>query len=394
MALLFVFWVSVFLIFYVYAGYPLFIYFLSNFGRPLLSSAEVRPYVTLLFAAYNEEDTIREKLENCLALEYPREKLQILVVNDGSEDNTASIIREFENQGIELISYTSRRGKLSALKDAIQNVKGDILFFSDADNFYPNNTITEVVKYFADPAVGGVSGGREVIGETSLGKAEGMYWRYEEFIKICESRFGSCVGVAGDLLAIRKDSYSHPPIGIINDDFYIALGVIKNGKRMIYAPEARSFHPVAKSVRGEIERRARMVAGRYQAIFSGWKDLPYNQPLVVWQIISHKFMRPIVPIAMILVFISNLLIVVSPGNHTAESSLLYLSRPYDYICFALQVLFYLFAVLGALVKPKGTLGKVIFIPTFLVSSNLAALVGLFRYITSRQSVLWNRSVRL
>jgi len=387
-----IFWIGTGLIIYVYFGYPVLIFLLSNFGSPLRYSREFQPRVTLVFAANNEESVIREKIVNCLNLDYPQNKLQILVVDDGSTDKTTSIVKEYEEKGVELRSYPKRRGKLTSLNDAMEFATGDILFFSDADNFYPPNAINEAVKYFADPTVGGVSGGREVIGDSSLGRSEGLYWRYEEFIKTYETRLGSCVGVAGDLLVIRKSLYKRPPENIINDDFFRALAVLKKGKRVIYAPEARSSHPVAKTVQGEFERRARMIAGRYQSIFWGWKMLPYSNPILVWQIVSHKFLRPIVPFAMILVFVANLLQLFSHYNDL-KCFIWCLSRPYDIIFFLMQILFYSIAVLGAIFKPANGAFKFMYIPTFLVTSNIAALVGLYRFLSTKQTVLWKKAAR-
>lgn len=386
------FWLSVVLIIYAYAGYPLLIFLFGRFGKPLKCSNKFRPTITLIFAAYNEEKVVGRKLKNCLALDYPRDKLQIIVANDGSTDATAEIVKEYANQGVELVSFPRRRGKLHALNDAVTSARGEILLFSDADNFYPPNVLIEIAKYFADPSVGAVSGGRDVIGASPLGKAEGLYWKYEEFIKINETRLGNCVGVAGDLLAIRKSLFTPPPAKIINDDFYMALSIIKRGYRVVYAPEARSSHPVAASEQGEIERRARMIAGRYQAMFLSWQLLPFSNPIVVWQIISHKFLRPLVPFAMILALAANFLaLFVSPAS--AEPSLLFLGAPYGVVIFTGQVVFYLLAAAGKKYKPGGVFGRILYLPTFLVNSNFAALIGLYRYIGSRQTVLWSKSAR-
>ncbi len=386
------FWCSVFLVFYVYAGYPLAVYILSKaFARPPASSP-ITPGVTLLFAAHNEEKVIRKKLENSLALEYPRDQLQILVVNDGSVDRTSEIVRSFSSSGVELVDFERRRGKISALKDAIKNVRGEIILFSDADNYYPPNTVSETVKFFFDKTVGAVSGGRNVIGENSLGNAEGLYWKYEEFIKLHETRLGSCVGVAGDLLAIRKPLYMPPPPGIINDDFFTALSVLSQGYRVVYAPSARSFHPVAGSEKEEMERRARMVAGRYQAIFLLWKYLPWKYPLTLWQIVSHKYLRPLVPIFMIMALFAGFLSLFVYRSSEGLGWLL-LSPPYNWIFFSAQIVFYALAWSGKKKGLKGLLAKVLYVPSFLVNSNVAALQGLFRYLTSRQTVIWKKASR-
>jgi cellulose synthase/poly-beta-1,6-N-acetylglucosamine synthase-like glycosyltransferase len=386
------FWFSVALVFYVYLGYPILVVLLAHLRKPLTYSANYFPTVTLIFAANNEERIIARKLENSLLLDYPQEKLQILIADDGSVDQTPEIAMSFQGRGVEVVSFHRRRGKLAALNDAIKNARGEIFLFSDADNFFPPDALKEAVKYFQNPSIGAVSGGRNVIGDSMLGGAESLYWKYEEFIKRQESRLGSCVGVAGDLLAVRKMLFVSPPVGIINDDFYMAMGVLKQGYRVIYAPAARSFHPVAETESGEAERRARMVAGRYQAVFSAWRMLPFKNPIALWQIISHKYLRPLVPFAMIAALIANLVTVLKPLSITG-SSLLLLSHPYDQIFLILQIIFYGIALIGMRFRLGGFIGKIIYLPAFLVNSNLAALRGFYRYISSNQTVVWKKADR-
>jgi len=384
-----VFWVSAALVFYVYAGYPTLIFLLARLRKSVNHLIDFEPKVTLLFAAYNEEKVIGEKIKNCLAIAYPRERLQILVADDGSTDRTVEIVKSFESEHVDLACYSPRRGKLFTLNDAMREAKGEIVLFSDADNFYPPNALSETMKYFSDPSIGAVSGGRNVIGSNALGNAEGLYWKYEEFIKKQESRFGNCVGVAGDLLAIRRNLYLPPPPSTINDDFYIALSIIKQGYRIVYAPEARSYHPVAESEKGEIERRARMVAGRYQAIFLAWNMLHFSKPGVVWQIISHKYLRPIVPFAMIFMVLTNVLALYW-GSKLSGPPLLVLETPYNWLLFFMQFAFYFLAWLGVGHKFNGVFGEILYLPTFLVNSNIAALRGFYRYMTSKQSVMWKK----
>ena len=386
------FWVSVVFVLYVYVGYPALITLLARVVKPLTYQPDFRPTLTLFFAAHNEEKVLDRKLQNCLALDYPRSLLQILLVDDGSSDRTAEIARCHATHGVELVSFSQRRGKLSALTEALKQVRGEIILFSDADNFYTADTLRTLVKYFSNPRIGCVSGGRNVIGETHLGHAEGLYWKYEEYIKRQESRAGSCVGVAGDLLAVRRSLYVPPPQGIINDDFYTGLTVIKQGYRVVYAPDARSSHPVAGSEMGEVERRARMVAGRYQAIFSGWTMLPWRNPVAVWQIISHKYFRPLVPFAMIAAMLANLL-AYSPYGRISGPDWLVLAEPFRGLLLLIQLTFYLLAWIGSRFKFRGFVGKALYLPTFLVNSNAAALSGFYRYLTSKQTVVWKKTAR-
>lgn len=386
------FWVSICFIFYVYAGYPLLAALLAQLRQPLKVESNEQPAVTLIFAAHNEEKVIGKKLENSLGLDYPHEKLQIIAVDDGSTDRTAEIAEAYQARGVTLVHFDQRRGKLAALKEAINEVKGEIILFSDADNYYPPDCLKEAVKMFSNASVGAVSGGRNVIGETALGEAEGLYWKYEEFIKKQESRLGSCVGVAGDLLAIRRELFTAPPDGTINDDFTMAMSVLKQGRRVVYAPKARSYHPVGRSEREEVERRARMAAGRYQSMFAGWNKFPSHNLTAAWQIISHKYLRPYIPIAMILALSANIICLFE----TSRMSLpvwLRLGSPYNWIFLSAQALFYIAAGISMKYKFKGWVGKALYLPAFLVNSNLAALAGLYRYLFLKQGVSWKKAAR-
>lgn len=386
------FWISILFIFYVYIGYPLLIGFLALFKKEIIYELTDLPKVTLIFAAFNEEKIIAKKIENSLALDYPKELFQILVADDGSTDQTTQIIKEYESKGVEILSFRQRRGKLAAIKDAVKNAKGEIIIFSDADNFYQPNMLYEMLKYFSDPQVGAVSGGRNVIGTSNLGTSESLYWKYEELIKKFESRIGNCIGVAGDLLAIRKNLYNSPPSGIINDDVYIAFSILKQDFRVVYAPNARSYHPVAESFQQEVERRTRMVAGRYQTIFSAWDILPYQNPVAIWQIMSHKYFRPLIPMFMIAAFVANGLTLFSESQVNGPEWLV-LKNPYNWVFFLIQILFYGISFVSSKFEFGGWLGKAIYIPTFLVNSNYAALQGLYRYIFSKQTVYWKKSTR-
>jgi biofilm PGA synthesis N-glycosyltransferase PgaC len=383
------FWACIFLVIYIYIGYPFLITLIASFRKDSMNESIYLPTLTLLIAAYNEEKIITEKLENSLSLDYPRNHLQIIVADDGSTDETANIVRSFYNRGVQLISYPQRRGKLSAINNAMQKVHSEIVLFSDADNFYQLDAVREIVKPFSNSTVGAVSGGRVVLGESALGEAEGSYWKYEEFIKRQESRMGSCVGVAGDALAIRTDLYTYPPPNVINDDFYIALSILRQGYRVVYAPKARSFHPISSSAKGEIERRTRIVAGRYQSLYFAKDVLPYKNPFLIWQIISHKYLRVLIPFFMVGALLANLFVLFVPAN-TKFPAWIQLSHPYNWVVLYLQLLFYLTSWLGMRFRFNGLIGKILYIPTFLVNSNFAAIRGLFRFLMDRQPSTWHR----
>jgi len=388
-----VFWTSVGLIGYSYAGYPLVLALLARFRpRPRWKPSDC-PSVTLIIAAYNEEQAIAQKLDNSLALDYPPDLLRIIVAVDGSEDATRKVVAGYSSRGVDLDFSPERKGKMAAINRVMPKAKGEIVVFSDANNLFSSDTLRELVKPFSDPTVGAVTGSKNITKDDSaLGASEGLYWRYESFIKQQETRLGCCTAVAGEILAVRKSLFRPPPDRIINDDFYLATDLIKHDYRVIYAPQAHSFERVSATADDEIKRRARIIAGRYQALAHARRLLPFNRPLIVWQLISHKFLRPLVPFAMIAALWANLYVVLFP-DPADRFSLMNLAAPFGWMLLVLQTLFYSVAWLGRKRQQDNWLGKLLYLPTFLVNSNWAALVGCLRYLSGRQTALWERVQR-
>lgn len=384
------FWLFVGSIVYAYAGYPILLTLLARMrAKPEWESSET-PGVTLLIAAYNEEEVIEKKLANSLALDYPADRLQILVATDGSDDRTPDIVRSFVDRHVELSHSPERKGKMAAINRAVPLSGGEIIVFSDANNLYASDALRRLVAPFVEPSIGAVSGAKVIDkGGGTLGESEGMYWRYESFIKEQETRLSTCIGVAGEILAIRRALFEAPPDSIINDDAYMAMRIIRGGHRVVYAPRARSFESVSHSAEDEVARRARIVAGRFQAISMAHRLLP-GRPLIAWQIISHKFLRPLVPLAMIGALLANIAAVVQPAE--AQGHLLFhLAPPVNWILLTLQIVFYALACLSRIgVKARGIPGRILYLPLFLINSNMAALIGLFRFLTKRQSTRWTR----
>ncbi|HLO28558.1 MAG TPA: glycosyltransferase family 2 protein, partial [Anaerolineales bacterium] len=240
------FWISLGSILYTYFGYPLLIFLLAKLIHKSETSQASQPPVTLLIAAYNEESVIEDKIRNSLAVDYPKDLFQVFIVADGSTDKTPEIVKRYTNQGVELLYQPERRGKMAAINRALPHTRGEIIVFSDANNYYQADTIRNLLKPFGDPAVGAATGAKVIgAGDGSLGASEGLYWKYESFIKKQESRSGSCTSAAGEVLAIRKNLYSPPPNNVINDDFYIAMQIVRAGYRLVYVPEAKSVERVS-----------------------------------------------------------------------------------------------------------------------------------------------------
>jgi biofilm PGA synthesis N-glycosyltransferase PgaC len=390
------FWFCILFIGYVYAGYPLIVAILARLRRAKEIYADITPQVSILIAAYNEQDIIAAKLENTLALDYPHDCVQILVAVDGSDDRTAEIVESFAERGVELSYDVRRRGKMVAINRAVPRLKHEIVVFSDANNMYAPDALRELVKPFANPKVGAVTGSKNIIEDSDAhAKADGLYWKYESFIKENETRLGSCTGVTGEILAVRRALYQPPPAHVINDDFFIGMAVLRQGYRLVYAPEAHSVERSSLTEKDEAMRRARIVAGRYQAMLMAGSLLPWRSPLLVWQIASHKFMRPLVPLVMILGFLATLAACLwpVPAEEAGRLAWLYLAAPFNVVFLAGQLLVALLAWFGSSLKDWGLVGKMLYIPTFLVHSNLAAISGLYSFFTGRQTALWKRARR-
>lgn len=371
---------SVALILYTFAGYPAAMAALARVrARPVRKQADYEPPVTLVIAAYNEEDVIRARLENASDLDYPRERLDVLVVADGSSDSTADVARSVA--GTRVLFEPERRGKLAAMNRAANAATGEILVFSDANNHYSGNAIRELVAPFADPSVGVVTG-RKAIDDGSgrpLDRAEGLYWRYESKLKEWETAVGSVTAVAGEILAFRREAFPSPRPGTMNDDFVQAMLVALDGWRVVYAPEAVSLERASATIGDEAVRRSRLVTGRWQALADLLPTAIRKNPAYALQVASHKGLRPLVPFAMLAAALSN--VALSREHHWAR------------LLLALQVAFYVAAVLGRESERQGRRSRVLYLPYYFCRMNVATLEGAANYVTRRRESVWARVQR-
>jgi cellulose synthase/poly-beta-1,6-N-acetylglucosamine synthase-like glycosyltransferase len=388
-----VFWITLSFIFYTYFGYPIIISLLAGIKKNPEWSDGHTPLVTVLIAAYNEEKVIQKKIENTLALDYPKEKLQIIIAADGSSDQTVGIAKKFVDRGVLLNFIPERGGKMAAITRAMQFAAGEIVVFSDANNIYDSVAIKKLVSPFLDPTIGAAIGSKLIVEDgRSLSSAEGLYWKYDSWIKKSETTVGSCITAVGEIFAIRRILFNAPKANIINDDQYMLFDLLRRGHRAVYVPEARSYEYVSKSASDEQTRRSRMTIGAIQTISMSASLLPLNRPVVVWQIISHKYFRTYIPYAMFLALLSNIALVVIRFQTQARLPL-FLETPVAQIFLALQVVFYGMALLGNLIQFNGILGKLLYLPTFLVNSNFALVVGMYKFLTKEQAHLWKRVQR-
>ncbi|MDX1691962.1 MAG: glycosyltransferase family 2 protein, partial [Acidimicrobiia bacterium] len=340
-----VFWSAVGVIAYVYAGYPLLVVGLAALrrGRRHRTGGPL-PTVTLVVAAYNEQDVIGRKVAEALALDYPPELLDIIVAADGSDDATAHIARSFTDPRVTVLHHPERRGKMAALERAAEVATGEILAFSDANNRYTADAVQHLVAPFADVEVGMVTGRKTVETDDGLGYSEGLYWRYEGIIRRAETRLGICVAWNGEILALRRDLFAPAPRGVVNDDAWLALAVLTEGRRIVYEPDAVSIEPVSATAVEERERRTRMFAGIWQLYGPRLAvRLPWRRPATLWALVSHKLLRPVVALAFVAAGAATLAgLVATPAGGGIGS----FAPPWPGIAAAAQVAGYGLALVG------------------------------------------------
>jgi cellulose synthase/poly-beta-1,6-N-acetylglucosamine synthase-like glycosyltransferase len=336
-----IFWVSAAFVVYAYAGYPLLLWIVQLLFRQPVQKSDYTPSVSLLVAAYNESAVIAAKIRNCLALDYPADMLEIVIASDGSKDATAQIVRslaETEANGrVRLIEFPENRGKITVLNEAVPQLRGEIVVFSDASSMLLAGSVRQLVANFADPRVGAASGVYQVLNQDAarLGRQEDLYWKYETFLKLQEAKIGTLTGAHGSLYAMRRDLYPFPPMGTINDDFVIPTSVLRHGFRIAYETAAVAYEE-AHEMEG-FGRRVRIMAGNIKQMREAKALL--NRPFVLFCFLSHKGARILVPIAMVAAAFSNAFL---------------LKLPLYYWLGWAQLSFYGLALMGALgwIKPK------------------------------------------
>jgi cellulose synthase/poly-beta-1,6-N-acetylglucosamine synthase-like glycosyltransferase len=302
-ALTSLFWVSVTLLIYIYFVYPLIVTMLSTRQRHPVRHSRFEPSVCLFITANDEATVIAAKLANALALEYPRRRLEILVASDGSVDATNAIVRTFAPEGVRLLAFPERRGKVAAINDGMATVTSEIVVFSDANTFLEPGALGALVRNFADATVGAVSGDVMLEGErAALGRSEDLYYRYERWLQACESQIGTMVGVDGALYAIRRELFVAPPIDTILDDMAIPMAVTRGGRRVIFEPEAQAHERGSDTAIEEFMRKSRVVAGAVQFLSRRDSSVPRQNRQLVVAMISHKALRWLSPVFALLAF--------------------------------------------------------------------------------------------
>lgn len=374
------FWVSVLLLAWTYAGYPALLFVWARFRpREARRGPMMVPAVSVIVVARNEARRIRERLENLLALDYPGDRMEILVASDGSTDGTAERARSREGAGVRICELETPRGKPAALNRLAKEARGEILVFADARQRFETGALRALVAPFADPAVGAVSG--ELIltrdwASTAVGDGVGFYWRYEKFIRRHESRVDSSVGATGAIYAVRRDLFEAIPEDTILDDVMVPMRVVRQGFRVLFEPAARAYDREASTASEEFRRKVRTIAGNFQLLArEAWLLNPLRNRLWL-QTVSHKGLRLLGPLLLLALL--------------AASAALAGAAPYGW-ALAGQAAFYAAALAGRALRHARRRWTPLMVPYVFCLLNWATAVAFLRCLTGRQSVTWEKA---
>jgi len=363
-----------------YVGYPVMLLVLAPFARRNRVGEEL-PTVSLIVSAFNEEGVIAQKLENSLLLDYPKEKLEIVVISDGSQDSTDEIVRSFADQDVVLHCQEPRRGKTAGLTQFVPLAQGGIVVFSDANSMYDPDAIRKLVRHFSDPKTGySVGHQRYVKSSSAVSVAESLYWKYETWIKLQESRLSSVVGGDGAIYAIRRELFEPLRDDDISD-FTLPLQIVARGYRGVYEPEAICYEETAADFGGEFRRKARIVNRSLRAVLRVPQTLnPFRVGLFAVQLLIHKVLRWFAPFFLVGVLLTSLLLA-GRGNLI-----------YDFL-LASQVVFYSVGLLRFV--PFVGRQKPVYIAYYFCLVNAAAAVGIFQQVFGKRVATWTpeRSLR-
>ncbi len=376
-------------IFYCYFGYGILLIIIIRIRKifkkkSALTNEQFSPPVSLIVAAYNEQDFIKEKILNSLELDYPSGNLQVIFITDGSTDKTPEIIKEFPQ--ILLLHQNERSGKVAAMHRAMGHISTPYVIFSDANTLLNKDCIKNIVRHYQDPEVGGVAGEKKIIrsaGDNIAGAGEGLYWKYESFLKKLDSDFYTVVGAAGELFSVKKDLYVYPGNNILLDDLVISLEVCRKGYRIVYEPNSFALETPSSSIKEEQKRKIRISAGAFQSIIllKGLLNI-FKYPKLAFQYISHRVLRwTLCPAFLPIAFFTNLIIVINRGGWF-----------YD-LLFAGQVFFYTGAFLGWMLFKKGVKKGFLYAFYYFLFINYSLYLGFIRFLKKNQTVLWEKASR-
>lgn len=403
------FFIAVFAIVYTYVLYPIVLFILSaavqlfRDGRFVIGKTDRRvqngfsvqqeklqdvdttqPSIGVIIAAYNEEKSIQERIENLLSQSYPQDRINIYIGSDGSDDRTIEIANTFEASNLNIFDFQERRGKVSVLNELVETASEDILVFSDANTMFAIDAIEKLSRHFNQPDIGAVVGELVLYDPVKQGNQDSAYWQYERLLKFHESRLNGLLGANGAIYAIRKDLYQPLDRSTLIDDFSIVMNICRRGEKAHYDPEAIAYEEVSPTVQSEFGRRVRIGAGNYQAMMEYVDFLNPLKGIRFFTFLSHKVLRWLVPHFMLIALISNILLVLIPSAAiNCTYGLLLLCQ---FIIYGLSLLTHL-----TIKKLRHT--TVLQLMYFMVSMNVALGLGFIQYLKGQSSGTWKRTAR-
>ena len=386
------FWICLFIVFYTYIGYGMLLYVMVLIKRlfcktsqdPILPDDDQLPDVTLMICAYNEEDIIREKMENIRQIDYPADKFCVMWVTDGSNDGSNDLLKQYPE--VTLVYSPERKGKAMAMQHGLKVNKAEYVVFTDANTMLNVNAIREIVRQFMKPNVSCVSGEKRVAARTNdqiAAEGEGLYWKYESTLKQWDSDLYSAMGAAGELFAVKMSDYREAPTNALLDDFMMSMLIVKDGHRIAYTSEAYAMEYGSANMYEESKRKRRIAAGGLQSIW--WlRSLmnPLKYPVVSFLFISHRVLRwSITPFTMLALIPLNIALVALNAGII-----------YTVICI-LQLIFYAAAALGWLQTKTGRHGGLLYVPYYFLFMNVNVFRGISYLRSHSTSGTWEKAKR-
>lgn len=392
------FWFCIGLVAYTYVGYGIIAWILVKIRKILgkefkkYNDSTFLPKVTLVVPAYNEMACIEAKVKNTFGLDYPSELMEVLFVTEGSNDGTSEYINSLKDHysNLNMIGGDTRRGKIEAMNIAIKTINTPIVIFTDANTNLNNQVIKNIVRHFQDPVVGAVAGEKRIEtegSEAAAGAGEGLYWKYESFLKKLDTELYSVVGAAGELFAVRTHLFGEVEKDTLLDDFIVSLRIAANGYRVIYEPNAFASERPSFSIQEEMKRKIRIAAGGFQSIARLdylWNIFRFG--LLSFQYVSHRAMRwAVAPFCLPLIFLLNIILFFIDTN--------FIDQPTYQLIMLAQIVFYLMAIIGYYLENKKIRVKALFVPFYFSFMNYCAIKGYFRYRNGLTSGIWEKAKR-
>lgn len=381
-----IFWLSLFIILYTYLLYGIVLWvYLKLFGNRTIRPdiKDNHPHVSILVACYNEEAFIKQKIENLIAVGYPENKLELAFVTDGSDDDTVMIIQKAISDGVKITHFheNERKGKQHAVDRVIHQLKGNIIIFNDCNTIINPESISKMVRHFANEEVGVVSGEKKIKvlrKDIAVSSGEGLYWKYESWLKSLDSNFSSAIGAAGELYAIRKELYEHVPKHISIEDFYLSMRIASKGYKNIYEPEAWAEEYSSYNLSEELKRKRRIAVGNFNTLISLKSVFRLSNWRLIFLYFSHRILRwAVAPFCLLLLLLTSLII-----NQGLYELMLYT-----------QLCFYLIALTGWVLSGIRTKYSIVYAPFYFCFMNYALLLGFYDFIRKDNKVVWEKVQR-